>query len=120
MLLTTTVTRGKEDPAATDNAADALIVDEMRERYLQWEEEDFEFLNNSDEEFEFAAGNHWMDRKNNLDKGVELQNRGRSAMTIDLLNPSIELVVNPMRINKPAAKMMPVGDGATKATAEVR
>lgn len=120
-MLTTTVERKDEDQKqAKPDAADELIISEMQERYLEWEAHDQEFLKNSDEEFEFAAGDHWRDLQTGADKALELQGRGRSAMTIDLLNPSIELVVNPMRINKPAAKMMPVGEGATKETAEVR
>lgn len=119
-MLTTTATRGEEDKAASANADDDLILQEMRDRYLLWQQQDAEFLKNSDEELEFGAGEHWQDKEGNRDVRQELQSRGRSAMTIDLLNPSIELVVNPMRINKPMPKFMPVGEGAQQATADVR
>lgn len=116
----TTITRGEPDQAAAPNASDTLIVEEMRERYNLSQELDQEFLNNSDEELEFAAGEHWLDKEQQSDVRRELQSRGRSAMTIDLLNPSIELVVNPMRINKPTARFMPVGEDADDATADIR
>lgn len=119
-MLTTTATRTEADPAASAEAGDNLILQEMRERYLLWQDQDSEFLHNSDEELEFGAGDHWHNEEDNKDVRKELQSKGRSAMTIDLLNPSIELVVNPMRINKPMPKFMPVGEGAQKATAEVR
>jgi hypothetical protein len=119
-MLTTTATRGEEDQAASANAADDLILEEMRDRYLLWLQQDAEFLKNSDEELEFGAGDHWQDKEGGRDVRQELQSKGRSAMTIDLLNPSIELVVNPMRINKPMPKFMPVGEGAQQATADVR
>lgn len=119
-MLTTTATRGEKDPAASAKAGDDLILDEMRDRYLLWQQQDAEFLKNSDDELEFGAGDHWHDREANRDVRQELQSKGRSAMTIDLLNPSIELVVNPMRINKPMPKFMPVGEGAQQATADVR
>jgi CheY-like chemotaxis protein len=122
-MLTTTATRGEEDKAAAPNAADDLILSEMRERYLLWQDQDEEFLKNSDAELEFGAGEHWKDtdgRGGSRDVRQELQSKGRSAMTIDLLNPSIELVVNPMRINKVMPKFMPVGEGAQQATADVR
>lgn len=119
-MLTTTATRGEKDPAASANAGDDVILKEIRDNYLLWQQQDAEFLKNSDEELEFGAGDHWYDREANRDVRQELQSKGRSAMTIDLLNPSIELVVNPMRINKPMPKFMPVGEGAQQATADVR
>ncbi len=121
-MVTTIATRGEADPAAKPQAEDGLILEEMRARHSLWTETDHEFLSNSDEEFEFAAGEHWMDKTQgqHADVRADLQSRGRSAMTIDLLNPSIELVVNPMRINKPTARFMPVADDANQATAEIR
>jgi hypothetical protein len=116
----TTATRGEADPAAKANAEDELILQEMRERFLQWQQQDAEFLKNSDEELEFAAGDHWRDQENNRDVRAELQSKGRSAFTIDLINPSIELVVNPFRINKPTAKFMLVGDDDQSKTSTQR
>jgi hypothetical protein len=119
-MLTTTATRGQEDKAGKSNAADDLICEEIRERYNEWQARDAEFLANSDFELEFAAGNHWKDPESKGDTRKDMQNLGRSAFTIDLINPSVELVVNQTRINKRSAQFIPVGDGSDKATAEVR
>jgi len=116
----TTATRGVDDKAAKPNAADELICEEIRENYLLWQQQDGEFLKNADEELEFAAGEHWKDHQANKDVRQELQSQGRSAFTIDLINPSVELVVNQTRINKRSAKFIPVGEEADEKTAEVR
>jgi hypothetical protein len=116
--LITTATRGVDDKAAKPNAADDLICEEIRENYLLWQQQDAEFLKNADEELEFAAGEHWKDH--DRDKRQELQAQDRSAFTIDLINPSVELVVNQTRINKRSAKFIPVDEDADDKTAEVR
>lgn len=120
-MLTTTATRGADDKAAAPNADDSLICEEIRERYRLWQQQDAEFLKNSDDELEFASGEHWKDyEKGSSDVRQELQGMGRSAFTIDLINPSVELVVNQVRINKRSAQFIPVGDDADDKTAEVR
>lgn len=96
------------------------IAKELRDRVTQWQTADAEFLKNADIEQDFLAGNHWRDEANGQDKGQALRDIGRSAFTIDLLSPSVDLVVNQIRINKLTANFIPMGGSATKATAQVR
>lgn len=97
-----------------------LIAKELRDRYLEWRGADAEFLRNADFQQEFLAGKVWVDHITGKDRGQQLIDRGRSAFNIDLVGPSIDLVVNQVRINKMTAKFIPIGEGADKATAEIR
>lgn len=97
------------------------VASELRRRITEWESADGEFIRNSNFEFDFLSGLQWVDEYGTRqDVARELQNKGRSAFTIDLLTPSVELVVNQVRINKMTATFIPMGGLATKITAEVR
>lgn len=105
---------GRNDPIEKD------VAMELRRRFTEGESADSEFLQNSDTELLFLSGKHWIEEDTGMDKAAELRDRGRSAFCIDLLNPSIDLVVNQVRVNKLTANFIPLSEGADKATAEIR
>ncbi len=98
------------------------VAEELRDRYTIWESMRREFLTNASEDLDFLAGDHYRGRVNGewVDMAENLRRANRTAMTIDLLQPSVDLIVNQARINKSTPNFIPVGDGADKATAEIR
>ena len=97
------------------------VASELRRHIVDWESADGEFLRNADFEFDFLSGLQWIDEYGDRrDAARELERKGRNAFTIDLLTPSVELVVNQIRINKLAANFIPISGSATQATADVR
>jgi hypothetical protein len=106
---------GRFDPKELEVAAG------LRRNIVEWQSAEHEFLKNSDFEFDFLSGLQWIDEYGDrTDRQHELERKGRNAFTIDLLTPSVELVVNQVRINKLAASFIPLGGSATQGTAEVR
>lgn len=102
-----------------DDPAEADVVKELRSRILEWQTDDQEFLKNAEREFAFLSGEHWLD-ENGTDQAQILRGQGRSAFTIDLITPSVEIVVNSIRINKTSINFVPVSEGANAATADIR
>ena len=111
---TKVVRPGRFDPE------EAKVAAELRGRIVEWQGADNEFLRNSEVEFDFLSGNHWVDEVVGQDRRKQLQSEGRSAFTIDLLTPSVEIIVNQIRINKTSASFVPMSQGANAATAEIR
>src|SRR5690349_19089717 len=96
------------------------VTAELRRHLVEWESADGQFLRNADFEFDFLAGQQWIDEYGDRrDAARDLERKGRSAFTIDLLTPSIELVVNQMRINKTTATFIPIGGYADKIGEDV-
>lgn len=112
----------KVERPAPDDPEEKKVATELRTRFTEWQSADFEFLKNSEFELDFLAGGdgHWIEEENGTNKAVELRGLGRSAFTIDLLGPSVDLVVNQIRINKLTANFIPLGGGADQATADIR
>ena len=102
-----------------DDPIERKVAEELRQHFLEWHSVDGEWIRNAEEELDFKAGDTWRD-KAGQDVALELENIGRSAYNIDLLSPSIDLVVNQIRINKLTANFIPMGGDANDATAEVR
>lgn len=102
-----------------DDPDEADVVKELRRRILEWQTDDQEFLKNAEREFAFLSGEHWLD-ENGTDQAQILRAQGRSAFTIDLITPSVEIVVNSIRINKTSINFVPVSEGANAATADIR
>jgi len=98
---------------------DRIVSDEMRRRFQSWQSSDWEFLRNADTELEFLD-NPWIDPESKENLGLKLRSQGRSAFTVDILSPSIDLIVNQVRINKMTATFVPEDGLANKATAEIR
>lgn len=97
------------------------VAAELRRHLVEWDSADSEFLKNADFEFDFLAGLQWIDEYGDRrDAARELERKGRNAFTIDLLTPSVELVVNQIRINKTTATFIPQGGFADRITADVR
>jgi Phage P22-like portal protein len=97
------------------------VAAELRRNLVEWESADGQFLRNADFEFDFLAGLQWIDEYGDRrDAARDLERKGRSAFTIDLLTPSVELVVNQIRINKTTATFIPQGGFADRIGAEVR
>lgn len=123
MGITTIRTRPKPGEVQRPNKEDPFeqkVVDELRRRYRQWETIDNEFLKRADFELDFL-GNHWLEEETGKDKREDMLTRGRSAFSIDLLTPSMDVIINTARVNKVTANFIPVsGDDASEATAEVR
>jgi len=109
-----------ERPARND-PREQEIASELRKRINEWQSADTEFQRNSELELDFLSGLQWIEEEGSRqDKAREMASKGRSAFTIDLLTPSVELVVNMVRINKLTATFIPVGGQADTATADVR
>lgn len=119
-LVTTRATRRGENDDPAHNSDDAAIVEEMRQRFLDYEASDSEFLRKAENELDFQGGDVWRDFETGNDARVQLQSRGRTAIAVDLISPAVDSVVNQVRINKPTANFIPVAEGATEATADVR
>lgn len=97
------------------------VAAQLRRHITEWESADGEFLRNSDFEFDFLSGLQWIDEYGDRrDAARDLERKGRSAFTIDLLSPSVDLVVNQIRINKTTATFIPMGGQADRVSAEVR
>lgn len=97
------------------------VAAELRKRIVEYQTNDAEFLRNSEFEFDFLSGLQWMEEEGQRqDLSRAMASKGRSAFTIDLLTPSVELVVNGQRINKLTANFIPVGGKADDATADIR
>lgn len=96
------------------------IAAELRRNFTEWMSVESEFLKNAEQELDFLAGQHWIDESNQSNRQQELWGKGRSAFTIDLLSPSVDLVINQIRINKLTANFIPLGEGADVATADIR
>lgn len=97
------------------------VTAELRRHITEWESADGEFLRNANYEFDFLSGLQWVDEYGDRrDAARDLERKGRSAFTIDLLTPSVELVVNQIRINKTTATFIPMAGAADKATADIR
>jgi len=105
---------------ARDDPREQEIAMELRKRIQEWESADTEWLRNTEFELDFLSGKHWLEPETGQDKAKDLIAMGRSAFTIDLLTPSVELIVNQVRINKLTANFIPLSGGANPATAEVR
>jgi hypothetical protein len=99
---------------------EADVVKELRTRFVEFETYNSEFQQKSRYELDFLAGNHWIDEQSPGDAAQQMRKIGRSAFTIDLLGPALDLVVNQIRINKTTANFVPIAEGADDATAEVR
>ena len=122
------VPRGKDDfwtqvvrPVRGD-PKEAKVADELRKRITEWQSADAEFLKNAEIELDFLSGRHWIDNATgqSIDRQQQLWAIGRSAFTIDLLTPSVDLIVNQIRINKTTPVFVPLSNGATVKTAELR
>lgn len=105
---------------ALDDPYEKTVAAELRRNFTEWQSAEAEFLHNAKVELDFLSGKHWVDEQNQSDKQQALWNNGRSAYTIDLLSPSVDLVVNQIRINKLTANFIPLGEGADVATADIR
>lgn len=105
-----------------DDPKERKVVTELHQRITEWRASESEFLTNSEIELEFLSGRHWIDNVAGQarDRQQELWAIGRSAFTIDLLTPSVDLIVNQIRINKTTPVFVPLSNGATARTAEVR
>lgn len=103
------------------DVAELEVASELRKHITEWESADSEFLRNAEFEFDFLSGLQWLDEEGSRqDLSRVMASKGRSAFTIDLLTPSVELVVNGQRINKLTANFIPVGGKADDATADIR
>lgn len=103
------------------NEEEIRVASELRANIVEWESADGDFLKNANFEFDFLSGLQWMDEYGERgDRAKELERKGRNAFTIDLLTPSVDIVVNQIRINKLMATFIPMGGQASKPTAEVR
>ena len=110
----------KVERPAIDDPREKEVVAELRRNFTEWQSIETEFLHNADAELDFLAGQHWIDEYNQTNRQQELWGKGRSAFTIDLLSPSVDLVINQIRINKLTANFIPLGEGADVATADIR
>jgi hypothetical protein len=100
---------------------EAEVAAELRRHIVEWDSADGEFIRNSNFEFDFLSGLQWIDEYGDgRDIARELTRKGRNAWTIDLLTPSVESLINQIRINKVTANFIPIGGAADKATADVR
>ena len=99
---------------------EAEVASELRRRFTEWEEADSEFQHNTDIELDFLSGRHWIEEETGQDKAKQMMAQGRSAFVIDLLSPSVDLVVNTIRVNKLTVEFVPMSEGAKQATADVR
>lgn len=115
-------TRETDEPAKPKLHPDEEnIVAEMRQRYMDWEIADAEFMKNAERHLDFLGGDVWTDWDNNgTDVRKDLWTKGRTAIDIDLISPAVDLVVNQVRINKPTANFIPIAEGADQATADIR
>lgn len=95
------------------------VAAEMRERWMEWQAADNEWLRNADQELQFLE-DPWIDPDTGINRAQQLRSIGRSAYNVDLLSPSIDIVVNGVRINKMTATFIPESEGADVATAEIR
>jgi hypothetical protein len=103
-----------------DDPDERTVTAELRNRITEWTGATSEFLHNAANEFDFLAGQHWIEEETGQDRARQMASEGRSALVIDLLTPSVEIVVNQIRINKTTVNFVPLSEGADKATAEVR
>lgn len=139
MLTTTTISRPNGIPAPPvpslepklwqavrpqrNDPVENEVAQELRSRVLEFQSYNTEFERNSRYELDFLAGSHWIDEyatDGYGDIAARMRSLGRSAFTIDLLTPSVDLVVNQIRINKATANFVPIAEGADEATAEIR
>lgn len=98
---------------------EAQIAQELRGRINEWQTADGEWLRNARFELDFLD-NHFLAEENGHDKGREMEEIGRSAFCIDMLGPSIDLMVNQARVAKISANFIPIAEGADQATADIR
>lgn len=105
---------------AKDDPKEKEVAAELRNRITEWQGADSEFLKNAETEFDFASGLHWLEEDTGNNRAKDLASMGRTAAVFDLLTPSIDIVVNQIRINKSTAKFVPLAEGADRETAEVR
>jgi hypothetical protein len=85
------------------------------ERFRKSAEASAEVRKDALEDLKFSVGqNHW---PQDIEK--RRQEEGKPTVTVNRLDQHIKLVGNEQRQQRPALKVNPVGDGATKDTAEV-
>lgn len=103
-----------------DDPEEQEVVAELRRNVTEFQSAEGEFLANAERELDFLAGEQWLDETTGQDTAKLLRADGRSAFTIDLLTPSVDIVVNGIRINKTSISFVPVSEGANVATATMR
>lgn len=102
-----------------DDPEEKKIAEELRKRFLEWQEADSEWLRNALFELAFLD-NHWVQEENGRDVQLDFAKIGRAAFNIDMLSPAIDLMVNQARVSKITANFIPIAEGADQATADIR
>lgn len=95
------------------------IAKELRDRFMEWQAADSEWLRNARFELDFLD-NHWLQEEDGREKQRDLAAIGRAAFNIDMLSPAIDLMVNQARVSKITANFIPMAKGADQATADIR
>lgn len=94
---------------------DAPIIDEALERFKAAAEAENEQRELELDDLRFCdPETQWPDDIRN-----QRESEGRPCLTVDRLGPVVHQVVNEMRQQRPQPQVNPVGDGATKETAEI-
>lgn len=105
-------------PQANDQQ-EMEVSAEMRRNYMNGQNADNDFLRRARFELDFLQ-NHWIEEETGQDLRQRLWGMGRSAFQSDLITPSMDVIINQIRINKTSVKFVPLDPKANQATAEVR
>jgi hypothetical protein len=79
---------------AADDPDEKQVVRELRQNIVEYEAQNTEFMKNAELELDFLAGKMWVDPISGQDRAQDMVTLGRSAFTIDLVTPSIDLVIS--------------------------
>lgn len=107
------IVRAGAPPASDpDPDSDAEVLRIARRNFTRFKGAQSHWEEQAKEELEFLALKHWRD--------VDKQDRGdKPALVFDLINPTVDTIINKARQNPPSPEVVPVGDKSDKDTAEV-
>lgn len=100
---------------ATVSEADQDLLDEIRDRYKQWDSEWSRIRDERNTDIRYICGNPWTDR----DRKAR-EDAGRPCINHDELNQYVHQCVNGVRQNKRGIKVDPKGEGSNDQTALLR
>lgn len=113
-IRTTVAMATNEPPKPTEEQLEqertAQILAEARTRFILCAEAETHNRAEMLEAFNFYAGQHWTEKE----RAERKENGNQPSLTIERIKPSVKRVVNHIRKNPIACKVLPRGDGASK------